>query len=432
MFRRKRILGVLMAAGFLMISCQPNVEVITPEYTRPVSVDKPDTPGDSTSTQPAIPAGPSIPADMTTLPLVFISTPNAVGVKSKDTWLEKAVITITNDQGKELYKGENMSIRGRGNSTWWNPKKPYAIKLYDKADFFGTGKSRKWVLLANYLDRTLLRNVVAFEAARRTSMEWTPSGRFVELYMDGKHLGIYWLGEKINVEGSKFEADYLYSFDISDGNETDFYDDGTFCANGWKYGAPVEVKYPDRDKYENGKFATIVNAAKKKLKAMTDGISAGSLNQINIDSFCDWYLVHELAFNLEPGHPKSCFFYWRKDKMYAGPVWDFDWYTFVPDENNLGIRYALWYNKLLENAAFKKRLKERWAELKPQFETLPDFIDEQADLIREAEAVNHNMWPIDGSYINYDERMTFQEAVDRMKLSLAIRIAVLDEKIPAL
>lgn len=430
MFRCERILGVLTAVGFLLMSCEPNVEVITPEYKPATTVDKP---ADSTSTQkPAEPAGPVIPVELTSLPLVYITTPNGVGVNSKDTWLEKATITIKDDQGKELYKADNMNIRGRGNTNWWYPKKPYAIKLYEKADFFGTGKSRKWVLLANWMDRTLLRNVVAFEAARRTSIEWTPSGRFVELYLDGTHLGTYWLGEKVNVEGSKFEADYLYSFDSSDSNETDFYDGATFCANTWSYGAPVEVKYPDRDKYENGKFDAVVTAAKKKLKAMTDGISAGTLNQINVDSFCDWYLVHELTFNLEPNHPKSCFFYWRKDKMYAGPVWDFDWYTFIPEENNLGIRYSLWYIKLLENSAFKKRLKERWTELKPKFETLPDFIDAQADQIRESEAVNHQMWPLDGMWINYDEKMSFDEAIERMKLAVTNRIAVLDREIPAL
>lgn len=420
-----------MVLGLLMQACEPETVVITPDDTPPTSVDKPDNPSDPQ--KPAEPAGPVIPAEMTALPYVYIYTPNGVGVTSKEKWLEKASIIIRDDKGEILYKAENMNIRGRGNTNWWYPKKPYAIKLYEKADFFGTGKSRKWVLMANWMDRTLLRNVVAFEAARRTSIDWTPTGRFVELYMDGQHLGLYWLGEKINVEGSKFEADYLYSFDTSDGSETDFYDEGTFCANSWSYGAPVEVKYPDRDNYQNGKFDAVVKQAKLKLKAMTDGISGGTLNQIDVDSFCDWYLVHELTFNLEPNHPKSCFFHWRKDKMFAGPVWDFDWYTYIPEEQNLGIKNALWYNKLLNNATFKARLKVRWAELKPRFETLTDFVDAQAELIRASEAVNNKMWPLENnSWINGDENMSFQEAVDRMKLGITNRIAVLDREIPAL
>ena len=427
MLVRRRILSTMLVLGLLLQACEPETIVITTDDTPASTVDKP-----SGSTEPQKPSGPVIPADMTALPAVYIYTPNSVGVTSKDKWLEKASIIIRDDKGNILYQAENLNIRGRGNSTWWCSKKPYALKLYEKADFFGTGKSRKWVLLANYLDRTLLRNVVSFEAARRTSIDWTPTGRFVELYLDGVHKGLYWLCEKVNVEGTKFDAEYLYSFDISDYDEVDFIDDATFCSNTWDYGAPVEIKYPDRDKYENGKFTAVVTEAKKKLKSMTDGIAGGTLATVDVDSFCDWYLVHELTFNLEPNHPKSCFFHWRKGKMYAGPVWDFDWYTFIPEEQNLGIPNALWYNKLLQNSTFKARLKERWAELKPVFETLPDFIDAQADLIREAEAVNHNMWPIDGSWINYDERMTFQEAIDRMKLAVTNRIEVLDEKIPAL
>ncbi len=423
----RRIFGIAAVVGLILMSCEPETVVITPDDTPAHSIDKPDEPQ-----TPVTPTGTIIPADMTSIPIVSINTPNKVGVNSKNEWLEKVSIAIIDDMGKTLYSSNNLKIRGRGNSTWWNPKKPYALKLYDKADFFGTGKSRKWVLLANYIDRTLLRNVVAFEAARMTSIDWTPSGRFVELYMDGVHQGLYWLCEKINVEGSKFEAEYLYSFDISDFDEVDFEDDATFCANTWSYGAPVEIKYPDRDNYPNGKFSTVVTAAKKKLKSMTDGISSGSLKYVDIDSFCDWYLVHELTFNLEPNHPKSCFFHWRKDKMYAGPVWDFDWYTFIPTEQSLGLKYSLWYNKLLENTEFKTRLKQRWAELKPKFETLPDFVDAQADLIRESEAVNQAMWPSNEIWINYDERMTFQEAVDRMKLGITNRIAVLDREITAL
>ena len=381
-----------------------------------------------------------IPDGRLSLPKVYIETPGHKGVTSKTVWVELATIKILGDGDAVLYEADSLKIRGRGNSSWNYSKKPYYIKLNHKAGFYGTGKSRRWVLLANWMDRTLLRNQVAFEAARRTSLEWTPYGQFVELYLNGTHLGNYWLGEKINVEGSKFEADYLYSFDTSDATETDFTSTGTYRANVKRWSTPVEVKYPDRDDYETG-FDKVISDAKSVLDGMTNAISGGTWeNVIDLDSFCDWYLVHELCYNMEPNHPKSCFFHWREGKMYAGPVWDFDWCTFTPGHSSLDAKNCLWYSRLFTSKTFTSRLKERWATLKPEFESLGDYIDEQADIIRASEEVNHRMWPCyphpyseDGSrMVNHDEQLTFQQAVDRMKDALTDRISAMDTKIAAL
>ena len=373
------------------------------------------------------------------LPQVFIDTPGSRGVSSKTEWVRLATIRIVGDEGAVLFEQDSIQIRGRGNSTWWNyPKKPYALKLDHQADFLGTGKSRRWVLLANWMDRTLLRNDVAFEAARRTSMEWTPSGTFVELYLDGKHLGNYWLGEKINVEGSKFKADYLFSMDTSDSSEWDFWTSRGFRPNSWAAGLPVEVKHPDRDDFPGGGFPAVLSAAETFLTGVEEGIYGGGdlSTLIDVDSFCDWYLVHELCYNLEPNHPKSCYFHVRDGVLIAGPVWDFDWNTFTPGHSELGVRNSIYFKELLSNPAFVARLRERWKELKPSFVTLGDYVDARASEIRTSEAANHQMWPCypnpvgDSSrMVNHDENLTFQEAVDRLKAALAERIQAMDAEI---
>jgi len=383
---------------------------------------------------------PVFPVDLKNLARVYIDTPGAKPVNSRTVWVELATIRIEGDGGTVLYQDDSLKIRGRGNSTWNYAKKPYYIKLDHQANFFGTGKSKRWVLLANWMDRTLLRNDVAFEAARRTSIPWTPSGDFVEFYLNGKHLGNYWLGEKINVEGSKFEADYLYSLDTSDPSETDFTDYNLYRANIRSYGVPVEVKYPDRDDYPGNGFAPVLSSAQSQLDAVDKAVASGNLAAIDFDSFCDWYLVHELCYNLEPKHPKSCFFHLKGGKLYAGPVWDFDWVTFTPDHSGLFLKECLWYKNLFTNRAFVSRLKERWAELKPSFESLGDYIDRRAEWIRASESVNHGMWPCypspyseDGSrMVNHDEQMTFDEAVARMKFSINQRISSMDSSISRL
>ena len=383
-----------------------------------------------------------IPTHRQGLPRVYIETPKAI--VSKLDWVELSTIRIeadVNGRTVEVYKADSLKIKGRGNSTWFDyPKKPYSLKLKHKANLLGTGKTTRWALLANWMDRTKLRTPVAFEAARHTSMEWAPSGIFVALYLNKQYQGLYYLCERIHVEGSNFLADYLYSLDTSDSSEWDFY---TLYGR-WKGGAaegemPVEVKYPDRDKYEGNSFAGVISQAESALHKVEKSIYEGGdwAKQIDLDSFCDWYLVHEVCGNVEPRHPKSCFFFLRDGKLYAGPVWDFDWNTFLPDQSNLLLRSSLWYHKLWEYKAFTRRLKERWMVLKPGFESLSTYIDAQAAFIREEESRDHEMWPCypnplseDGSgYVNQDERMSFDDAVATLKTNLIQRISYLDAQI---
>ena len=439
----KRALILIVTSALFAWSCGEDIIEVDPGPGKEQGGEqggKEENPNPETPPEPEEPKQ-VIPADLQELAKLYIDTPGGKAVTSRDVWVEFATIRIVGDGGVELYKDDSLKIRGRGNSTWNNyPKKPYYIKLDHQADFFGTGKSKRWVLLANWMDRTLLRNVVAFEAAKRTSMAWTPSGDFVELYLNGKHLGNYWLGEKINVEGSKFSADYLYSLDTSDPSETDFTDRNLYRANTRTYGVPVEVKYPDRDDYEGNTFSAVVSAAQKQLEAVDKAVSSGDLSLIDVDSFCDWYLVHELCYNLEPKHPKSCFFHFRAGKLYAGPIWDFDWATFTPDHSGLFLKECMWYKNLFSNKTFVARLKERWAELKPSFEGLIDFIDDKAEWIRSSEEVNHNMWPCypnnlseDGTrMVNHDEQLSFDGAVTRMQNSLTQRISSIDSAISRL
>ena len=366
-----------------------------------------------------------IPSGIETLPRMYITTPSAI--VSRDSWMDGATLRIeVRVAGRDsvVYDGDTQ-IRGRGNTTWSSyPKKPYALKLDQKANFIGTGKTRHWVLLANWGDRTLLRNQVAFEAARRTSLEWTPSGTFVDLYLNDPdtgesavYQGIYWLGEKVRVEGSHFEADYLYSFDTSDRGEEDY---SAWCQKDASLMALQE------------KEDVIYHLATGEWK-----------KQLDLNSFCDWYLVNELCVNAEGRHPKSCFYYIRDGIMYAGPVWDFDFGTFRKSSEvpRLRLRSSLYYFQLFPMPEFRNRLIARWKYLRPRFVSLVDYVDEQADWIRSREEANHDMWPCypnplaspeTEGYVNFDEDLTFQEAVDRMKEAILWRIEVLDEQLAQL
>ncbi|MBR5256674.1 MAG: CotH kinase family protein [Bacteroidales bacterium] len=424
---RTRIHILISILVLLATSCQKDEIVMLSPLETGASAGQNDLDGqDDTRPEPAI-----IPTTLLSLAKVYIDTPEQVEITSKEIWVDLCSIRILGDGDAVLYQSDSLMVKGRGNTTWNDfPKKPYALKLNHKADLLGTGKSKRYVLLANWMDRTLLRNDVAFELARRTSLEWTPSGTFVELYLNGQHQGNYWLGEKIDVEGSKFKADYLFSLDTSDESEVDFYTPFGSWPNTRKY--PVQIKFPDRDKFERNAFKGVVLQAKDIMGNLGIAIRSHEYaDMVNMDSFCDWYLVHELTGNMEPNHPKSCYFHVRDGKFIAGPVWDFDWYTFIPDETGLGIDHSLYFEELMKDPAFRECLKERWEALRPGFATIGEYIDSQAARIRTSAETDKELWPC-WSMVNGDEALSFDDAVCRLKLAIEQRIDMLDQEMEKL
>ncbi len=374
------------------------------------------------------------------LPKVYITTPNGVGITSKEDWLKDGNIRIVDENGDEVLNASS-SFKGRGNSTWSYPKKPYAIKLDKKAEVLGMPEHKRWVLLANWKDRTLMRNAVAFEMAR-VCMDWTPRGRFVELYLNGIHQGNYYLCEQIKVDENRVNVDeideetpesdltggYLLEFDTYSNAEINYF--YTRHRN-----LPVTIKEPDENvvvSWEHPAFVYI----KDYVNAVEETFVAGNYeeikNMIDIQSYIDWYLVYELAGNPEPCHPKSCYMYKaRNGKLYAGPVWDFDWGTFKPNVTGLCLENTIWYIYMFNNNEFKNTIKARWNELRPKFEDIEDFIREQAALIKESNEINIAKWPISGT-TNGDEEMSFDEAIERMITAYKGRIESVDSAINAL
>lgn len=368
------------------------------------------------------------------LPKVYVETPGGVAITSKEIWTEGSTIRILDKYGDEVFN-DTTSIRGRGNSTWSYPKKPYALKLKKKNAILGMPKHKRWVLLANWMDRTLMRNAVSFEMARQC-MDWAPRGEFVEFYLNGVHQGNYYLCEQIKIdknrvnitafedaEGTGTEGGFLLEFDTNYQTEINYF----FTKN---KNFPVTIKDPDEEfvtSWSHPYYTYIKNYVDSVETYLKDGDYVSAFERMDTATYVDYWLIHEVTTNEEPQHPKSCYMY--KDaggKIKAGPVWDFDWGTFLPDRSGLLISNYLWYGYLLNSPEFVAVAKARWAVLKPKFMQLTTFIDETAEKIHQSEAVNHDMWPIGGFRPNGDEDMTFDEAVERMKQALLYRINEVD------
>ena len=386
------------------------------------------------------------PSSLSDLPRVCITTPNGVEINSKTKWVKDCVMLITDAKGERIQELE-MSIRGRGNTTWGYPKKPYAIKLDTRYRVLGMPKHKRWVLLANWMDRTLLRNDVAYEMARRT-MEWAPRGKFVELFLNGQFLGNYYLCEQIKIDENRVNVDvsddsvspsnnpqssrgYVLEFDVRAPE-----DEKNYFYTKVK-GLPCVVKEPDEDIIKSQE-----HPAFEYIKDYVDGIEqvfeddkdelhrwGEIVGLIDVESFIDWWLIHELTYNREAKWPKSCYMYKKQNgKLYAGPVWDFDWGTFTSYSNSVVLTDVLWYGYLFKYNEFTDAVKERWDVLENVFEEVDSYILEQAELIRESNEVNIAKWPISGD-VNEDEEMMFDDAITSMRLAYSNRLHVIDDYI---
>ena len=368
------------------------------------------------------------------LPMVFIETNSTKEIPSKwEDWMKGAEIKIYNPDWTVDYEGPT-SIRGRGNSTWGYPKKPYALKLDSKGKILGMPKHKRWVLLANWMDRTLLRNSVSFELASRSGLAYTPRGQFVEVFINGVHKGNYFLCEHIKVDENRVNIDELDE-DETDGGyimELDVYYDEAYKFKSSVRDLPYMFKDPDE--VNDAQFNFIKDYVSNLENALYDDSRFASgeyMDYIDSESFADWWIVMELTGIWEPNHPKST--YMHKDKggkLTMGPVWDFDWETYKISPR-FRIKDALYYKRLFEDQRFVTLVKERWSTLKPAFETLPDHIRSEAEKIRGSESFNHELWPID-IVVNLDESLTFDAAVSRMIEGYETKFNWLDKEINSL
>lgn len=413
-----------------------------------------------------------------------------INVRSKDAdWVKTDKMAVYNADGSVDMKEALCGIRLRGNSTQKFPKKPFAIKLVSKASVLGMPKHKRWVLLANWMDRTMLRNAVAFEVAHQTEnayadgLGWNPHGYSVEVVMDGRHVGNYYLCEQIKIDGDRVDIKDCIEDIIGDGNASPTMAD---CG----YLLEFDDNYDEVDKFRTGRglpcmfkdevskySSDIYNQVKARIEAVESNLEAGNYeaayNDLDINSVIDYFFVQELTFNDEYKHPKSV--YMLIDgvgKLTAGPVWDFDWQTFINYDkvqamnSKYGGTYScrntnewlygksrlaewhiiggydyendmpyMWYPLLFKDANFRARVQERWAVIYPQLLSVVAKIDEFAALNKVSEQFNYAMWPLVGlknsvgSAFNGDEDMSFDEAIATMKQAYTERLEWMNSSI---
>lgn len=389
------------------------------------------------------------------IPVVFVSSPVKISNITHDDWVKNVSVSIFDCKDCSVtYLGVDAGatetnvnqIKGRGNTTWTNyPKKPYTFKLASKAKVLGMKKAKRWNLLANYVDASGIRNDIALQLGRVSEgLDWTPDGRFVELILNGKYNGNYYLCEHVQIDGNRIDIEAYDSEEPKAENAVGYlleYDTYFDEVNKFRSALnfPVNVKDPDAVGFDLTYIRNWINTMEVYLASTATPI-AGYDQLIDLDSFIDFWFVQEMVSNYEPNHPKSCYMYKDSEnatdnKLHAGPLWDFDYGTFWANRSNAwvcredgSVKY-IYLQFLLRDPAFRARAQARWnAQVGKYAEVANIYIDSIAGPLANSIERDKAMWPYS---FRAEEGSTYAERVWYVKNSLQKKISWMHQQINA-
>jgi len=363
---------------------------------------------------------------VTNLPTLVINTTGAQDITSKENEIPSLVYIIS-ENGTKLFSAENTGVRGRGNASWQLPKKPYRLKFNSKQQLLDApAKAKKWTLVNNYGDKTLMRNILAFEISRRMQMHYVPYCRPVDVILNGEYRGCYQLCDQVEVNKNRINITEMEPEDIqmpqlSGGYhvEIDSYAWGEksyFVSN---RGVPVTIKSPDEDDIVKQQREYITDYFNKMESAVFANNYADELEgyrkYLNLESFLRYFMVEELC-----GNPDT---FWsvhmtkdrNSEQFVVGPAWDFD-IAFdnekraYPTDKYNDFLYTTYVNiasetvRQMANVIVKqdvearKQLVKMWKKARMEqgidVASLLNYIDQTAQLLNESQALNFLRWKI--------------------------------------
>lgn len=288
---------------------------------------------------------------------------------------EPGSMRLFGSDGTTLYSGNLKSVKGRGNATWEEPKKPYTLELNIAANLLDMGSAEKWILLPNCLDPSNLRNKFIYDYAAQLDMPYTPECRWVDLYLNGEYAGLYLLAEKNEVHTQRVDIPNDSGFLVSR-EKPDRIERGDRSYFVTQSGAPIRIHHSMNPTVLQDQFQSLENAIMSP--DGTDPITGRHwLDMIDLDSWVQKYLIEEISGNLDAGAISQYFYSDGSGKILAGPIWDYDmscgnlhtWQIDTPNMLYAGRPHlwsfedpSAWYYHLFQKEEFRQRLKELYTE----------------------------------------------------------------------
>ena len=217
---------------------------------------------------------------------------------------------------------EDVELRGHGNSTWHQPKSSYQIKFKDEVDFFDMGSAKKWILLSNYYDDSYIRNSTAYKLQDLLGINYSPKGKFIDLYINEDYIGLYFLTTKVEIADTRVNlrspSGILVEFDNLHNN---LYDNDCYSST---FIACLAVK-DTVAKDESSSMPLFLSKLNEAELAITRDDLDTLLAKIDLESFAKYFLLSELTSNPD-AYSASIYMYadHPADKIHIGPGWDYD------------------------------------------------------------------------------------------------------------
>ena len=324
------------------------------------------------------------------------------------------VETRTNGVYGITHETTEAQLRGRGNSTWFSyPKRPYRLRFDKNTSILGMPEAKNYVLLAEFADRSLMRNVVVQKMASLfTDKIYDLETRYVELYINNEYRGLYVLTEQVETHKNKLSIESIpgeintgYFMELDMRLRDQPIDPGHFwfIARGY----PYEIKEPDPEDplYLDAQTAYLADYLSVLDQTLMD--HSDYEDYMDVDAWVDYFIIQEFVKNVDIGF-SSVFLYKEKDGVIKpGPLWDFDFALGNADYIDYGPEN--WYGMLeYKNRMFKLmmaipeiRLKFRDRYMDFHYDVLPEIqemIGVLSDSISSNVDANFTMWPILNDY----------------------------------
>lgn len=372
----------------------------------------------------------------TGLPIFYIDT-NGIPIDTKEDYILGSA-SVFGGLDYNDNTSSAMGIRGRGHSTWFvHPKKPYQLKFDEKTEVLGMPEDKKWIFLAEYSDKTMMRNKIAFDMGYISNLDWTPASHFAEVFVNNEYNGTYNITQKVEESNNRVDlGDTGYLLEIDDISHIDP-DDITFNTGEFL----IQIKEPDLavDSSEYNYIKNLINEFESVL--MSDQFinpTTGYRSYIDMDSFIDWYLISEITKNVDSRNYSSIYLnVIPGEKIKMGPLWDFDLafgnldYADPEFPEGFWVKDNPWYSRLFEDPDFVALVKARFSYFRSNQDYILDKIDYYAEYLSLAQEENNDKWNTIGIYVwpNPVVYNSYEEEVDHLKTWYTTRMDWLDNAI---
>ena len=355
------------------------------------------------------------------LPRIVIETNNYAGVRDRETEIPSRLQIY----GEKVPESEvlELTVRGRGNSSFKMPKYGMKLEFEDKVSLFGMPKSKDWALVANFGDKTHLRNYMMMRLSEWLGATYTPKMQFVELYLNRNYMGLYLLTETVKVAKNRVNIEKNDTTFLVEKEDIKKYDPPYVITDDFQY--IYHIKSPKEPSEESLQLLSdhlnsFENFLTHQYRYSRDEI----LKWIDLEDYLLFYWVQEYSKNEDGNYARSVFFTWTKgEPIHFGPLWDFD-LAFGNASRERNQNPEDWYIRayrlnryIMNNSLVDSAASAYWRMHRDAFYELIDSIPVYRSIIEQAVENEYRRWPIMQNTENWalkDPYDSYDEAVETM------------------